>query len=154
MLVDLLEFRVVPTAPETISGLFVGGVGHPLREDLARLRLGEVDEDLLPVSFAVVGSEKIAPPVIEWVEQPVLQDDPAGLPNHATMVLVVLLFLHKAAVHDARSLHAFPRHPTSEQQSQREERVRQARDVAHACEPASTGAEGLLGPIEASSGAS
>src|SRR5918992_964602 len=92
-------------------------VRYPLRKDLAGLRLGEVDEDLLPVRFVVVGAEKVAPPVIERVEEPVLQDDPARLPNHATVVLVVFLFLHQVAVHDARSLHAFSRHPTSEQQS-------------------------------------
>src|SRR5919199_6140676 len=123
MLAFLLQLRVVPATPETISGLFVGSVGHPLRKDLAGLRLGEVDEDLLPVRFVVIGAEKVAPPVIESVEQPVLQDDPAVLTNHATMVLVVLLLLHQVAIHDACSLHTPSRHPTSEQQSQRKERV-------------------------------
>src|SRR5215211_766389 len=133
MLADLLEFRVVPTAPETISGLFVGGVGHPLWEDLAGLRLGEVDEDLLPIRLVIVGTEKVAPPVIERVEQPVLQDDPAGLPNHPTVVLVVFLLLHQITVNYTLSLHVFSRHPTSEQQSQREECISEARDVSHSC---------------------
>src|SRR5918999_1343735 len=139
MLTDLLELRIVPAAPEVVTGLLMRGVGDPLRVDLARrLRLREVDEDLLPVGLVVVGSEKVAPPVIERVEEPVLQDDPAVLSNHAAVVGEVFLSLHQATVQDPCPLHIPTRNSAPSQQRQREERICQPRDVTHAREAAST----------------
>ena len=61
MLADLLQLRIVPPAPEVVAGLLVRGVGYPLGAYLARFRLREVDKDLLPVGFVVVGAEYVAP---------------------------------------------------------------------------------------------
>src|SRR5687767_88388 len=145
MLADLLQLRIVPTAPQVVAGLLVRGVGHPLGPYLARLR--EVDKDLLPVGLVVVGAEDVAPPVIESVEEPVPQHDPTVLANHVTVVPEALSLLHEAAVQDAPPLHVPAGDPPPSQQRQGEERVRQPRDVADAREAAPAGPESLLGPI-------
>src|SRR5829696_5129715 len=91
----LFEHRVVPPASEIVACLLVRGVGHPLRAHPTGLGFREEDHDLLPVGLVVVGAEKVAPPIVESVEEPVLQDDPAVLPDRSSVVPEVFLFLHE-----------------------------------------------------------
>src|SRR5215212_12199282 len=145
MLAHLLNLRIVPAAPEVVPGVVVGRVGHPLGVDLTgRLRLGEVDEDLLPVGLVVVGPEEAAPPVVEWVEEPVLQHHPAVLAGYPAVVAVVLALLgHYALVGDRGRGCGLPRHPPPGKQRDRVEGVHEAGDVPDAREPAPPGSEGL-----------
>src|SRR5215203_7500318 len=95
----------------------------------------------------VVGAEEVAPPIIERVEEPVLQDDPAVLSDHSTVVPEAFFFLHEAAIQDACPLYVSAGNPAPSQQHQREERVGQPRDVTHPRQAAPACAELLPRPI-------
>src|ERR671933_908304 len=100
MFAHLLQLWIVPTAAEVVALVVMGGVCRPLRADLARLGFREVDEDLLPVPFVVVGAIESRAPVVERVEEPVLQNYPAALAERPAMVAVLLAFGHNALVVD------------------------------------------------------
>src|SRR5919107_2086023 len=144
MLPHLLELRVVPAATEVVPRIVVGRVGHPLRAYLPILRLGEVDEDLLPVGFVVVRTEEPAPPVVERVEQPVLQYDPTVLAQYASVVAVLFLFGHYALVGHRSRGGRFPRHPATGKERYRVKGVDEAGEIPYRGKPAPPGPESLL----------
>jgi hypothetical protein len=129
MLTHLLQLRVVPAAPDSVAFVFVRGVGRPLRGELAGGRFGEVHEDLLPVRLVIVGAIESRAPVVERVEQPVLQNDPAILAEHPTVVGVMLVFGQDVRVGGAARGRRAPGHPSPSQEGYREESIRNAGDV-------------------------
>src|SRR5215208_2172574 len=96
----LLQLRVIPSAAQVVTLIVRGRVRGPLRPDLTRLGFREVDRDLLPVPLVVVGAVESRAPVVERVEEPVLQNYPAVLAESAAMVAVLLTFGHDALVVD------------------------------------------------------
>src|SRR5215212_2472379 len=142
VLPHLYDLGVIPAATEVIPRVVVGRVGDPLGPDLPLFRLGEVDEDLLPVGLVVVGAEEPAPPVVERVEKPVLQDDPTVLAEHAPVVAVVFVFGHYALVGHGSRGGRLPRHPAAGEERDRVQGVDEAGEVPDAGETAPTGPEG------------
>src|ERR671933_821915 len=145
MFAHLLQLWIVPTAAQGVALVVMGGVGGPLRADLARLGFREGDEDLLPVPFVVVSAIESRAPVVERVEKPVLQDYPAVLAEHTAMVSVLLALGHDVLVADRRRRRSLPWHPTPSQESKGIEGVRNAREVPHACQSAPSGAKDVFG---------
>jgi hypothetical protein len=95
--------------------------------DLARLGFREVDEDLLPVPFVVVGTVEFRAPVVERVEKPVLQNYPAILAEHPTVVAVLLAFGHHALVMYRCHGRRLPGNSTPSQEGEGIEGIHQAR---------------------------
>ena len=143
VLPHLHDLGVVPAATEVVPRVVVCRVGHPFRVDLPVLRLGEVEKDLLPVGLVVVGAEEPAPPVVEGVEEPVLQDHPAVLAEHAPVVAVVLVLGHYALVGFQGCRRGLPGDPAAGEERDGVQGVHEAREVTDARQTPPPGPEGL-----------
>src|SRR5215212_782711 len=143
VLPHLLDLRVVPAATQVVPRVVVGRVGHPLRPYLSRVRLGEVDEDLLPVGLMVVGAEEPAPPIVERVEEPVLQHYPTVLAERTPVVAIVFVLGHYALVGLKGRRRCFSGHPAAGKQRDRVQGVDEAGKVPDARQTAPPGPECL-----------
>src|SRR5215217_5935304 len=150
VLAHLLQLRVIPSTAQIVPSVIMGSIGRPLRADLTRFRLGEVDGDLLPVRFVIVGAIEFRAPVVERIEKPVLQNYPAILAEHPTVVAVLLTFGHDALVEDRRRGRRLPRDPAPSQKSNRIEGIRNARQVPYTRQSARSGAKDVLESFDVS----
>lgn len=89
------QFGVVPASPEVVADLVVGRERDPLRSRTMPFLFGlivfdEVDRDLLPVGFVIVGAPEAGAPVVHRVEVPVLQHDVATVADDSAVVRMVV----------------------------------------------------------------
>ena len=140
MPVDDLELGgVVPSASKLRAAVVVLGVDGP-QGPLVRIAV-EHDHHHLPVGLVVVRAVVAAAPVVERVEEPVLEHGPTGLANDAPVVRVGRRLTDDLPIARDGIAGQGSRDPTSQEQAQREEGVHETREIADPAETARAAAE-------------
>ena len=129
MAVDHLQLLcVVPAPPKGLAVVVVLRVGRPARHGLALVLRREEERDLLPIGLVVVGAMERASPVVEGVEEPVLQHRPAGIAKDAAVIRVRAI-VGGGAVPQGRAASDAAGHPAAQQQRAGKQGIGEARQV-------------------------
>ena len=133
--VDQRQPRVVPTTTEVVPLLVVGRRAEPRGLDPPVIERLADHEALLPVGLVVVRAIERRPPVVHGVQEQVVEDDPATLPDHPAVVDHPRVGGPDRVVPDGGCGRGAAGDAAPEQQREHEAGVHQAGDEPHAREP-------------------
>ena len=121
------------------------GVGDPFRDELPAI-LVKVDGDHLPIGFVVVDAVEAGTPVVETVEEPVLEHRPAILPGDAAIVDVFRLLFEHLVVVEFRCGGSGGGDPAAQKEREREQTIHQPRQETAARQASYPGVEIVAQP--------
>jgi hypothetical protein len=101
--IDEGQVRVVPTTTQVGAAFVVSGKGDPSWTNVT-VGVDEIHRDLFPVAFVIVDAVGPGSPVVEVVEEPVLEHDVAGAAHGAAVIRVVAMVRPVPVEHRGRRL--------------------------------------------------